>query len=258
MRRAVSRLLSATRSSLSPAAASAAAEPSLPPMRSGLPPRSPVGAGGLATPPGGVGGRLACLASGGWAAPASPQLPARAFGAPPASRSSSAPAPCLRSGPAPPAARRGASSSSSDGAGSAASSGPSPDLRAVPGVGLKNELLLRGAGIHCLADLAAAFHADAAGGGIPSRMVEYLQVRREGELIERTGWGAGCPRRELCAQLGVHEGEREIVLLTSFERGQRARGRGLSARSRLNSHPPPSLSLLLRTASASATPATPA
>ena len=242
MRRAVSRLLSATRSSLSPAAASAAAEPSLPPMRSGLPPRSPVGAGGLATPPGGVGGRLAGLASGGWAAPASPQLPARAFGAPPASRSSSAPAPCLRSGPAPPAARRGASSSSSsDGAGSAASSGPSPDLRAVPGVGLKNEILLRGAGIHCLADLAAAFHADAAGGGIPSRMVEYLQVRREGELIERTGRGAGCPRREPCAQLGVHEGELEIVLLTSFERGPAARaGRGGAFRLTLDpptSHP---------------------
>ena len=191
MRRAVSRFLSAlTNTTPTPAAPGVLAATSssstaplspLSSMRSGLPPR-PAATAAPAAP----GCRLASLGSAlsGRAGAPTPPPPARTFSTP--SRSLPAAGPSPRSGPAPPSARR--ASASNSGQSDAASS--SPDLRAVPGVGLKNEILLRGAGIHCLADLAAAFHADAAGGGVPARMVEYLQVKGRGRGAGND-WGGG-------------------------------------------------------------------
>jgi predicted flap endonuclease-1-like 5' DNA nuclease len=209
MRRAVARFLSATRPLFIPPAApsSSAASPALerPPtsaldaMRCPAPVPTARGAGAAgamaAAPP--TGSRLSGLSAhrDGKAALATMPPPARLLSAPLASRSSPSGPP--GSSPAPPAARRASSSPES----AQEDASASPDLRRVPGVGLKNELLLRGAGIHCLADLAAAFHADAAGGGVAARMVEYLQVRAP-EILERRDCGAHFCRRDVMRAAG--------------------------------------------------------
>ena len=245
MRRAVARFLSATRplftspaSHASPAACSAALLDTPPheAMRcpAGPAPRAPgVGAACAPSPP--PGARLAAVAAPREGRPAlvaspppgRPFTPALASRSPAASSSSSS---SSSAGPAPPAARR--ASSSSDG-GRDPAGASSPDLRRVPGVGLKNELLLRGAGIHCLADLAAAYHAEQAGGGVAARMVEYLQVRGRGGVPpaleggelggRRAARGRGRGARA-GARARENGGERSSCR-TSFEKRARARTR---------------------------------
>ena len=73
---------------------------------------------------------------------------------------------------------------------------PPTDLRTVPGVGVKTELLLLARGIATVADLGRVFRTDA--GGEVERMVEYLQVRGGGGMSARGG-GAGAGE----APLGV-------------------------------------------------------
>ena len=85
----------------------------------------------------------------------------------------------------PPAFSRGVAASAASRSVDARSSdnaSPAPsDLRSVPGVGAKTELLLLARGIGCVADLSRVFHGEAASS--TSAMVSYLQVR------ERRGGG---------------------------------------------------------------------
>lgn len=77
-------------------------------------------------------------------------------------------------------ARRSVCASAARRADASADAPPSPapsDLRSVPGVGAKTELLLLASGIGCVADLSRVYYGEAAAS--TKAMVSYLQVRKE-------------------------------------------------------------------------------
>lgn len=112
---------------------------------------------------------------------------AAAVAPPPRSRPTWSPRPTAAT---PPAFSRGVAASAASRADETRSddaSSPAPsDLRSVPGVGAKTELLLLARGIGCVADLSRVFHGEAAAS--TSAMVSYLQVREgKGKTRGREG-----------------------------------------------------------------------